>query len=58
VGIKSVTFAFLVEAADGSQAFARGKSVMVAYDNARETSRPIPPEWRKKLTDFEGNNEK
>ena len=58
MGTKSVIFDFLVEAADGSQAFARGRSVMVAYDNARETSRPIPPEWRKKLSDFEGNNEK
>mgnify|MGYP001060247636 CR=1 FL=1 len=58
MGNKSMVFAFLVEAADGSQVFARGQSVMVAYDNANETSRPIPPEWRKKLSDFEGNKQK
>ena len=58
MGTKSVIFVFLVEAADGSQSYARGKSVMVAYDNANETSRPIPPEWRKKLSKFEGNNQK
>lgn len=57
MGTKSMIFDFLVEAADGSKAFARGQSVMVAYDNANGTSRAIPPEWRKKLTDFEGKTE-
>ncbi|QRN82665.1 acyl-CoA thioesterase [Chloroflexota bacterium] len=55
MGTKSMVFDFLVEAADGSRAFARGQSVMVAYDNATESSRPIPPEWREKLSEFEGN---
>ncbi len=55
MGTKSMIFDFLVEAADGSRAFARGQSVMVAYDNATESSRPIPPEWREKLSEFEGN---
>jgi acyl-CoA thioester hydrolase len=55
MGTKSMIFDFLVEATDGSRAFARGQSVMVAYDNATESSRPIPPEWRKKLSEFEGN---
>jgi len=56
MGTKSMIFQFLVEAPDRSRAFARGQSVMVAYDNVNETSRPIPSEWRKKLTEFEGKN--
>ncbi len=57
LGTKSMLFAFQVEAADGGRIFARGLSVMVAYDNINETSRPIPPEWREKLAEFEGKME-
>ena len=55
MGTKSMTFAFQVEAPDGSQTFATGLSVMVAYDNETESSRPIPQEWRDKFLGFEGN---
>ena len=54
LGNKSMIFAFQVESADGDRLFARGQSVMVAYDNVNETSRPVPPEWRRKLSEFEG----
>lgn len=57
MGTKSMIFDFLVEAADSSQAFARAQSVMVAYDNDNQTSRLIPPEWREKLSEFEGKKQ-
>jgi acyl-CoA thioester hydrolase len=58
LGTKSMTFAFQVTSADGDQVFATGLSVMVAYDNTTETSRPVPQEWREKLLNFEGKMEK
>jgi len=54
LGEKSLTFAFLIEALQDRQAFARGLSVMAAYDNKTGKSRPIPVEWRAKLNRFEG----
>lgn len=54
MGEKSLTFAFQVELVLSCQPAARGVSVMVAYDNAKGQSRPIPLEWREKLNQFEG----
>lgn len=58
LGNKSMTFVFQVASAEDDQIFATGRSVMVAYDNATETSRPVPQEWREKLLNFEGKMEK
>jgi acyl-CoA thioesterase FadM len=41
-------------------ALARGRSVMVAYDNENEQGIPIPPDWREKIINYEkskGNHE-
>lgn len=54
LGEKSLTFAFQIESAADRQPLARGRSIMVAYDNARGASRPVPPDWREKLSQFEG----
>ncbi len=52
-GTKSITFAFQIEnEADGTP-FARGKSVMVAYDNTTEQGVPIPDAWREQINQFE-----
>lgn len=56
LGNKSMTIAFQIETIAGGSALARGKSVMVAYDNATATSIPLPPDWRKKITQFEAQN--
>jgi len=53
LGNSSITFAFQVEIAPGGKPFARGKSVMVAYDNELGRSIPIPPDWREKITHYE-----
>jgi acyl-CoA thioester hydrolase len=53
LGNKSVTFVFQVESVPGGAPLARGISVMVTYDNEKQTSIPIHPEWREKITAFE-----
>jgi acyl-CoA thioester hydrolase len=60
LGEKSLTFAFQIETISERCALACGRSIMVAYDNATESSRPVPAAWREKLSQFEGwttNNE-
>ena len=52
MGTKSLKMSFLIENGDG-QEVARGKSVMVAYDNQQDKSVPIPEDWRKKINQFE-----
>jgi acyl-CoA thioester hydrolase len=53
LGSKSITFSYQVETDPDGEPFARGKSVMVAYDNAKDRSIPLPPDWREKITQFE-----
>jgi len=52
MGTKSLKMSFAIENSDG-QEVARGKSVMVAYDNEQDKSIPIPEDWRKKINQFE-----
>lgn len=56
MGRKSLRMTFQIEKGDGTVA-ARGKSVMVAYDNATERGILIPADWREKIDRFE-NQEK
>ena len=60
LGTKSLTFIFQIQTQPGGKVVARGKSVMVAYDNDTQRSIPIPPKWRDRIVQFEeieGNNE-
>jgi len=60
LGHKSLTLAFQINDREGDQVFARGKSIMVAYDHAAEKSIPVPEDWRRKIAQFEkqkGNDE-
>jgi acyl-CoA thioesterase FadM len=43
---------FQIEKGDGTVA-ARGASVMVAFDNATDSSILIPVDWREKITKFD-----
>ncbi len=54
LGNSSMTFAFQIESVPVGKPLARGRSVMVAFDNEKGEKRPVPPEWREKLTRFEG----
>lgn len=54
LGNSSLVFVFQIESTAGGRPLAHGRSVMVAFDNEKEESRPLPPDWREKLTRFEG----
>jgi acyl-CoA thioester hydrolase len=56
LGTKSITFAFQIAAEPERELLSRGKSVMVAYDNAAEQGITIPPDWREKIINFEERN--
>jgi acyl-CoA thioesterase FadM len=45
---------YLMEDADQGLKLATGASVLVAYDYHNQQSIPIPDEWRKVISDFEG----
>jgi acyl-CoA thioester hydrolase len=53
MGNKSLTLAFIIEDVSTSKVIAKGKSVMVAYDNQQDASIPIPLPWREKINRFE-----
>lgn len=57
LGNKSFTLDFQIEAVDTNTVFARGSSVMVAYDDEKEISMPLPTDWRDKLTQFENQHQ-
>lgn len=52
MGRKSLRMTFQIEKGDGTVA-ARGQSVMVAFDNSRDSSVLIPADWREKITKFD-----
>jgi len=53
IGTKSISFAFQIEEVNDGTPFARGKSVMVAFDNVTEQGIPIPDDWREQIIQFE-----
>ena len=53
LGTKSITFAFQMDTVPDKKALARGRSVMVAYDNDTEQGIPIPVDWREKIINYE-----
>jgi len=53
LGTKSITFIYQIETDPDGTPLARGKSVMVAYDNTSDRGVPIPQDWREKISQFE-----
>lgn len=58
IGNKSLTLDFQIETMPDKTVIARGKSVMVAYDNSVEKSIPFPYDWWEKILKFEEENGK
>ena len=54
LGNKSMTGAQNIVDSDTGKELAKGEAIMVAYDYQAEKTIPIPPEWREKITEFEG----
>ena len=53
IGVKSLTFEYLVEDETTGQALGRAETVMVAYDYPTHTSKPVSEDWRVKINQFE-----
>ncbi len=53
LGTKSFEFNYLVRSVD-ERTLATGRTVLVAYDYRLGQSIPIPDEWRRKISAFEG----
>jgi acyl-CoA thioester hydrolase len=54
IGTKSILFKYVLEDEIKHIVFAMGEVVSVAYDFRRQESVTVPKEWRKKISDFEG----
>jgi acyl-CoA thioester hydrolase len=54
LGNKSMTWLQNIVDAGTGTVLAKGEVIMVSYDYRAEKSIPIPPEWREKITRFEG----
>ncbi len=54
IGNKSLTFEYQLEDVTNGQVTTRAETVMVYYDYRTHTSHPVPPEWRVKISEFEG----
>jgi acyl-CoA thioester hydrolase len=54
IGNKSLTFEYSLDDRDSGQVLAKAETIMVAYDYPTHQSIPVPPEWRARITAFEG----
>ncbi len=54
IGNKSLTFEYQLEDVTNGQVTTHADTVMVYYDYRTHTSLPVPPEWRVKISEFEG----
>jgi len=54
MGTKSLDMEYEIQDADTLEVLARGITPMVSYDYTTSSSRPIPDEWRKTISRFEG----
>ncbi|MFZ5883570.1 MAG: acyl-CoA thioesterase [Chloroflexota bacterium] len=54
LGNKSMTWEQNIVDAETGKVLAKGEVVMVTYDYRAGKTIPIPPEWRKKIMEFEG----
>ncbi|HMK07468.1 MAG TPA: thioesterase family protein [Anaerolineales bacterium] len=54
MGSKSLLFEYLLRTEAGKP-LVTGRTVLVAYDYRSGTSIPIPEDWRRRITDFEGD---
>jgi acyl-CoA thioester hydrolase len=53
IGTKSMVFEYEI-AGEAGLVTTRAETVMVYYDYRSHSSLPVPAEWRKKVSDFEG----
>lgn len=54
IGTKSLRFEYLVTDPTHTTVYATGETVNVVYDFHSKSSRPVPQEWRERISQFEG----
>ena len=54
LGSKSMTWEQNIVDTDTGREVARGEVIIVTYDYKDEKTIPVPPEWRERITAFEG----
>ena len=54
LGNKSLQFEYQLEDVENGAVLATAETVMVAYNYHTDSSMPVPPDWRKKISEFEG----
>jgi acyl-CoA thioester hydrolase len=56
IGNKSLEFSSIIEEEGTAKVMATAETVMVSYDYHTEATKPVPDDWRKKISHFEGVN--
>jgi len=56
IGTKSITYEYILEDVDSGAKLAVGEVVTVAFNFREHRSVPVPDEWRKKISEFEGKS--
>ena len=54
IGNKSLRFEYEIQDLDTGKPLATAETVMVSFDYHTHTSKPVPDEWRQKISAFEG----
>lgn len=54
IGNKSLTYRHEIVDLSGETVYASAEVVMVAYDYEKEATMPVPEEWRRRISQFEG----
>jgi acyl-CoA thioester hydrolase len=58
LGNKSLTMEYQIDNPGNTQVFAVGETILVTYDYHTANTIPIPPEWRRRIVEFEGSLDK
>jgi acyl-CoA thioester hydrolase len=54
IGTKSLTYEYVIEDTDNGNLLAKAEIISVAYNFREQKSIPVPEEWRKRISEFEG----
>ena len=54
IGNKSMVFEYQIEEEGSGKVLCSAETVMVAYDYRAHESKPVPADWREKISNYEG----
>jgi len=56
IGNKSITFEYVIEDSESGELCGTGEVVGVCFNYPTHETVPVPAEWRKKISEFEGRD--